>query len=536
MATLLDGGPSIFMNTLSELKTTYPNGAAGVALERETDTPKIYVWNGTAWEDFGDYQGIELSDESVTPEKLAGTIEFVGVNLFNPKKVSIGSFIGSDTGTIVTGNNVYCLSDYIPVLPIAKYVKTDTLFTAFYKAPGVLSSIVSATSGGYLTIPSDTNYVRSTFKTENLNSSMFVRGETYPSTFILFESIYEFDPTFYRVKPTNVTEKKTKNLFDPSKVTFGGYYDAGGNFVSVPSYGLSDYIEVNEGEVISKLTTGMSSWYDENKQQKGVWLTTRQSKVPKGVKYLRAIVNTANLNKEMVVKGYVYPTKYISFETTIFDDTLDAIDSDTLRAMTSNLYGKKWAFLGDSLSDYLFSYPHLIAPKYSMILSNMAPSGRSMARRGDPTDTTYPPLIDIYQTVPTDVDVINIWIGTNDKGSNVAIGDIDSFDETTFMGAYNVMLKWLIENRPNSKILLIAPMQRSDNTGQIGVPLIDYVNAVEQIGVKYGKRVLNMYKNSGLYVYSEVVKQNFIPDGLHPNYEGHKKFIAPVIESEMLRI
>ena len=71
VATLLDGGPSIFMNTLSELQTTYPNGAAGVALVRETDPAKIYVWNGTAWEDFGDYQGIEVKDGSVTSTKIA---------------------------------------------------------------------------------------------------------------------------------------------------------------------------------------------------------------------------------------------------------------------------------------------------------------------------------------------------------------------------------------------------------------------------------------------------------------------------------
>lgn len=43
VATLVDGGPSIFMNTLNELETTYPNGAAGVALVRETDPAKIYV-------------------------------------------------------------------------------------------------------------------------------------------------------------------------------------------------------------------------------------------------------------------------------------------------------------------------------------------------------------------------------------------------------------------------------------------------------------------------------------------------------------
>ena len=73
VSTLLDGGPSIFMNTLSELKSTYPNGAPGVALVRETDPAKIYVWNGTAWEDFGDYQGIEVKDGTVTPNKLSET-------------------------------------------------------------------------------------------------------------------------------------------------------------------------------------------------------------------------------------------------------------------------------------------------------------------------------------------------------------------------------------------------------------------------------------------------------------------------------
>ena len=74
VATLLDGGPSIFMNTLSELQTTYPNGAAGVALVRETDPAKIYVWNGTSWEDFGAYQGIEVKDGTVDYLKLDSTL------------------------------------------------------------------------------------------------------------------------------------------------------------------------------------------------------------------------------------------------------------------------------------------------------------------------------------------------------------------------------------------------------------------------------------------------------------------------------
>lgn len=75
VATLLDGGPSIFMNTLTELQAKYPNGAAGVALVRETDPAKIYVWNGTVWEDFGVYQGIEVKDGTITLAKLAFTAE-----------------------------------------------------------------------------------------------------------------------------------------------------------------------------------------------------------------------------------------------------------------------------------------------------------------------------------------------------------------------------------------------------------------------------------------------------------------------------
>ncbi len=96
VATLLDGGPSLFFETKAALVAKHPNGAPGVALVRETDPAKIYVWNGTAWEDFGAYQGIEIKDRTVTSEKLAlGAVtpsetDFVkisGRNLFNKATV-----------------------------------------------------------------------------------------------------------------------------------------------------------------------------------------------------------------------------------------------------------------------------------------------------------------------------------------------------------------------------------------------------------------------------------------------------------------
>lgn len=42
-----------------------------MALVRETDPAKIYVWNDSIWEDFEDYQGIDVKDGTITLEKLS---------------------------------------------------------------------------------------------------------------------------------------------------------------------------------------------------------------------------------------------------------------------------------------------------------------------------------------------------------------------------------------------------------------------------------------------------------------------------------
>lgn len=47
MAILLDGGPSLFFETKVAHVAKYPNGTPGMALVRETNMAKIYVWNGS---------------------------------------------------------------------------------------------------------------------------------------------------------------------------------------------------------------------------------------------------------------------------------------------------------------------------------------------------------------------------------------------------------------------------------------------------------------------------------------------------------
>src|SRR5690606_507144 len=92
----------------------YPNGAAGVALVRETDPAKIYVWNGTEWADYGDYQGLEPKDGTVSLDKLTTDLqdnlndlfsafveegEFWSVNLFEATAVKQGGIGGGGVFT-----------------------------------------------------------------------------------------------------------------------------------------------------------------------------------------------------------------------------------------------------------------------------------------------------------------------------------------------------------------------------------------------------------------------------------------------------
>lgn len=173
VATLLDGGPSIFMNTLSELQDKYPNGAAGVALVRETDPAKIYVWNGTEWENYGNYQGIEIKDGSVTSDKIVDKsitpqkVTFVtggnkSRNLFNKNQVVTDSRLDSSDKQTPVSSTGYVYTEYIPVTGGSDIYRNKTTSLYMYTSEKIplTGGLSNGSPAGSYTLASNAAYIR----------------------------------------------------------------------------------------------------------------------------------------------------------------------------------------------------------------------------------------------------------------------------------------------------------------------------------------------------------------------------------------
>lgn len=141
----------------------------------------------------------------------------------------------------------------------------------------------------------------------------------------------------------------------------------------------------------------------------------------------------------------------------------------------------------------------------------------------------------------TSQDLVIIAAGTNDFKLNVALGTQGiigdtTFDTNTFYGAYRDLIEFILKAKPTIRIVLFTPLQR-DNSGYdvnfsntSGHKLIDYVNAIKNIGQMYSVPVVDLYNNSGI---TKLNLATYTIDGLHPNDAGYSRaggYASKIIE------
>lgn len=208
-----------------------------------------------------------------------------------------------------------------------------------------------------------------------------------------------------------------------------------------------------------------------------------------------------------------------------------------------NLKGLKINFLGDSITDGVGAssketiYHALLKNEVQLKEArNYGISGTRFALQKGTPDRPKDDYWDVnsfcerFDQMDDDADVVVVFGGTNDYGHGDApIGGFSDRTPDTFYGACHYLFSGLIRKYLGKTIVIMTPLHRtfeSRNTGDKKVTgygtLKEYVNIIREVAEYYSLPVLDLYATSGLQPEIEEIKENYIPDGLHPNDRGHQ--------------
>ncbi len=207
-----------------------------------------------------------------------------------------------------------------------------------------------------------------------------------------------------------------------------------------------------------------------------------------------------------------------------------------------DLKNKIVCFLGDSITEghgastpercfvSLFRKAHPEAKVH-----NFGISGTRIAKQIKPSNSKW----DQYfggrvKDMPKEADLICVFGGTNDYGHGDApFGEFGDSDEFCFSGAIYSLMRTLIEKYPESKIVFFTPLHRvgelTPSIRRDGEFILgDYVNRIKETAEYFSIPVLDLWSISGIQPSVEIIKERFLPDGLHPNDSGYEKLFKIV--------
>ena len=208
-----------------------------------------------------------------------------------------------------------------------------------------------------------------------------------------------------------------------------------------------------------------------------------------------------------------------------------------------DLKNKTVCFLGDSITEgagasstdkcfvSLFAKAHPEAKVH-----NFGIGGTRIAKQIKPSEKSR---WDKYfasriKDMPKNADLVVVFGGTNDYGHGDApFGSFGDTDEYSFCGAVYSLMKQLIVTYPNSKIVFITPLhrvsERTPATRRDGEFILrDYVQMIKETAEYFSLPTLDLWSISGLQPEVDIIKEKFMPDGLHPNDDGYAKIFTIV--------
>lgn len=207
--------------------------------------------------------------------------------------------------------------------------------------------------------------------------------------------------------------------------------------------------------------------------------------------------------------------------------------ADGCAPATETLEGKNLLLQGDSYSahhklSFEEGWPYLVAEDFGMTLYDYAVSGSSFAGG----DKGRNPMVDRYTEVAdVDYDIILLQGGSNDWSHNIPLGDIDSRDETTMLGAMNVIMDYYESLWPDATVICFTPWISTGATNALGLETTDYAEAIQDLCQARGALCYDATNAAvnGIYMNKESFRSKYClssTDRWHLNAAGQKLFAS----------
>ncbi len=460
-----------------------------------------------------------------------------GKNLIDSRKMSVG-LIASKNGNIDDTQVNYKTTEYIPVstgqsITLSGYVRR---FIAYdYNKSAMQASYVSDQQTVMTYTATADGYIRASF---HLNHIGVTAQAEYGTEVTSYEPFCFYMTSFAKFGETQTDETLNilsypVNLIDPAAFTDGIIDRNTGVISENASYKTTDFIPVENGQSIT---------FSPRIRK---FLAYRTDKASIGNTYVNA--DTENYTYTATVNGYVrasFHTDYIKNAQAEYGATatpyieyghrrlipeieVQAAETEEVPvvddlANENILSGKKWCACGDSFtqgdftglqeSEYLLQdgkyagknavYPYIIGNRNDMDVVNIAVGGMTMCCIDGTRQNSFT-YNDYYKNrIPLDSDYITLKFGINDNNYSSPLGNIDDADNTTFYGAWNIVLDWLTQKFPIGKIGIIITNGITDDAGKA------YLDATIAVARKWGIAYLDEVNDDKIPLLLRVKRDN----------------------------
>lgn len=211
-----------------------------------------------------------------------------------------------------------------------------------------------------------------------------------------------------------------------------------------------------------------------------------------------------------------------------------------------HLYNKRCITFGDSLSNWdskVFTFGRDNGSYCIGYQSYMRRAGMIVTNAGVAGDDATEINPRIKATDFTDFDMVTINCGGNDSKDKVPLGELapigSTFDVTTFYGALQDAIEYILGNNQSIQIVLITPLKGTFYTDtEVTEVKTQFVTAFKEIGSLYAIPVCDWHNNSGINKLNFETYINDLPEShnylCHPNNAGYQRIaniLIPFLKS-----